>query len=768
MGRIKRICFKRQNTNPILSLFILLPGVFGIVLFLRSIDGISFAEEIVFLFLVLFCASLWFFWSVCDRKNVFWIGLLISAVLCMLLAALDHTALETQILHILRCLQGESGAEIMDITGCALVIAYLVSLLLFLMEFVLNWHPLPCLLTMALVFLSPFVRVRISSWVFLLLLLFQGTFLIVFLFRKRKENRKLKAVNHIRILWKSTALAAAFLILIFLVVSPLAFSYSDSLYQAVYDAEGFVYRSAMNLSGQAQDPVTGGVVSRGNNYQTGTTHLELTASGEPTQTLYLRGFGGGEYTGGDWIRSSDEALFEQMQDSLGWGEETISSMYYSMYFVLNENMQEDGSEPISLHISHSSGNYENAYVPYYSQRNRSWNLSGWDRQTGGTGNNTGYDYDYYEQTDMHIDWENVLPDFTEQAEAYHDLQDAYIEQIQTAYTQVPTDLLPRLSQLVEDNPLNELNDITAFILYTLHSNATYSLTPGWAPLNEDIVEYFLFEGQIGYCVHFAAAATLLYRLYGIPARYAAGYMVEPESFLLQEDGSYHAEVTDESAHAWVEIFLPEYGWTPVEVTPASDGSAVTSYPGFDGTEWVQILQEHNWNAEIPFLNETELSEEAQTEESIENLSVQELLQEIDLAQYRDIFLVLGSCLLYTVLLLPMFFDYRRLRKYRTMKRMNPRKIFDRFLEMLHWCGLLREMDGTENDFQQRLTETVPECDMEKTAFFLKIIRGEAYGPDTPSDAETNAAFQYYCDMSELLYNRQTFWKKLKFKYFKAF
>lgn len=83
-------------------------------------------------------------------------------------------------------------------------------------------------------------------------------------------------------------------------------------------------------------------------------------------------------------------------------------------------------------------------------------------------------------------------------------------------------------------PQDSLNEVTAFILDVLQSHASYTLTPGRAPVNQDIVEYFLFENHEGYCVHFASAATLMYRLYGIPARYASGYAVEPSAFTQQE------------------------------------------------------------------------------------------------------------------------------------------------------------------------------------------------------------------------------------------
>lgn len=142
-------------------------------------------------------------------------------------------------------------------------------------------------------------------------------------------------------------------------------------------------------------------------------------------------------------------------------------------------------------------------------------------------------------------------------------------------------LLGSGAALCREHPASDLAEATSVILSVLENSTSYTLTPGSAPVNTDIVEYFLFDSREGYCVHYASAATLMYRLYGIPARYGAGYAVQPSDFVLQEDGTWVAEVTDESAHAWTEIFLEDYGWTPVEVTPASDGSMLASYPGFD-------------------------------------------------------------------------------------------------------------------------------------------------------------------------------------------
>ena len=61
--------------------------------------------------------------------------------------------------------------------------------------------------------------------------------------------------------------------------------------------------------------------------------------------------------------------------------------------------------------------------------------------------------------------------------------------------------------------------------------------------------------------------------------YASGFRVPSEAFTKLENGNYFAEVTDEHAHAWTEIFIENYGWTPIEVTPAGDG--ISMMPSFE-------------------------------------------------------------------------------------------------------------------------------------------------------------------------------------------
>ena len=89
----------------------------------------------------------------------------------------------------------------------------------------------------------------------------------------------------------------------------------------------------------------------------------------------------------------------------------------------------------------------------------------------------------------------------------------------------------------------------------------YTLEPGAVPVGADFVDYFLFEGQEGYCTYYATALAVLGRCVGIPTRYAEGYTLPTEQ---NENGGL--DVTNANAHAWCEAIIPGYGWIGFEAT----------------------------------------------------------------------------------------------------------------------------------------------------------------------------------------------------------
>lgn len=120
--------------------------------------------------------------------------------------------------------------------------------------------------------------------------------------------------------------------------------------------------------------------------------------------------------------------------------------------------------------------------------------------------------------------------------------------------------------------LSDTSDINEYRIYLanyvqsyLTTNYKYSLAPKSSG-SADNIEYFLSESKEGFCAHFASAGTLILRSMGVPARYVTGYSV-PKVRFHETDEGYEGIVYDSNAHAWTEIYLDNYGWIPVEMTP---------------------------------------------------------------------------------------------------------------------------------------------------------------------------------------------------------
>ncbi len=132
----------------------------------------------------------------------------------------------------------------------------------------------------------------------------------------------------------------------------------------------------------------------------------------------------------------------------------------------------------------------------------------------------------------------------------------------TNYTQLPDTVTPRVRELAQEITKDKNNnyDRAKAIEIYLSKNYPYTLVPGTPPRSKDFVDYFLFEGKKGYCTYYASAMTVLLRCLDIPARYVEGYILPPE----KNDGVY--KVTNQQAHAWVEVYFEGFGWIPFEPT----------------------------------------------------------------------------------------------------------------------------------------------------------------------------------------------------------
>ena len=103
---------------------------------------------------------------------------------------------------------------------------------------------------------------------------------------------------------------------------------------------------------------------------------------------------------------------------------------------------------------------------------------------------------------------------------------------------------------------------------------TYTLDLPDPPKDRDVVDYFLFDLQKGYCDYYASAMVVMARAIGIPARLATGYA----------QGTYDRDkgrwvVTEKNGHSWVEIYFDGIGWVEFEPTA---GLRAPDWPGGEG------------------------------------------------------------------------------------------------------------------------------------------------------------------------------------------
>lgn len=141
----------------------------------------------------------------------------------------------------------------------------------------------------------------------------------------------------------------------------------------------------------------------------------------------------------------------------------------------------------------------------------------------------------------------------------------YENYVREYYMDVPSDVKAVLLELGKQAGIRQgsstmIRDIAKFI----STAATYDLDHPAFPSDEDLVIWFLTQSKSGICQHYASAATLMYRAYGIPARFVVGYVAEGKA------GQW-VDVDIDTGHAWVEIFLEGTGWVPVEVTGGGGG-----------------------------------------------------------------------------------------------------------------------------------------------------------------------------------------------------
>ena len=286
--------------------------------------------------------------------------------------------------------------------------------------------------------------------------------------------------------------------------------------------------------GQSGAGVSGGMLSRSSavvpDFETDLIVRYTPYSYEP---VYLKAFTGKDYKGDRWTRADD-----------AWMEQTVAGRASGQSRGVMEVVNVGASEAYD-------------YRPYYTDHVR---RSGMDAE-----------YIYYPPV---ITLQNVT------------------EEVDGDYLTVPESCRRAVERICSQAGFSgSPNQVAAQIVTYFDENYSYTLRPGFYFGNPDYITHFLLQSKKGYCAHFASAAVMLFRNMGIPARYAEGYAFTYENVVLDgtlvegaEYADYYSgysplgetalvelEITDASAHAWVEIYVEGEGWIVVDPTPSDSG-----------------------------------------------------------------------------------------------------------------------------------------------------------------------------------------------------
>jgi transglutaminase-like putative cysteine protease len=164
---------------------------------------------------------------------------------------------------------------------------------------------------------------------------------------------------------------------------------------------------------------------------------------------------------------------------------------------------------------------------------------------------------------------------------------SYPDYIKAKYLQLPSTLPQRVKNLAHqlmDNVPNAYDRAELLESYLRSPPYSYSPQVKATPAGKDPVDYFLFDLKQDFCEYFASAMVVMLREVGIPARLVEGFTTGTYD---SASGSF--VVREQDAHAWVEVYFPQYGWIEFEPTPSqppfprpdaavapSDGSSIPS------------------------------------------------------------------------------------------------------------------------------------------------------------------------------------------------
>lgn len=548
-----------------------------------------------------------------------------------------------------------------------------------------------------------------------------------------------------------------------LILQPLAVAYKEAHQIDYENIRSFLYNLGELdfFSSGALNPNFGGGISEGNLKGVkefnplGTKDLEVVLSHRPNKSVYLKAYVGGEYTGEKWVASKKNDL-ESVVGSFR-SETKERSLMNEPFRRIQEGKNGLTEETIQIRIENANAKY--AYTPYYVKITNKDEMVQ-DAYVKGEGKeNRSFTYfsrDYVE----YLDEDNLDEPF--------DLWKKYQSFVKKAYV----NNYSKLEAI--DSFCNSIRkdsaDRVAFALSTkFQKEFKYSRTPGAMPKGDDFVEGFFHERKVGFCVHFATAATVVYQNCGIPARYVEGYLVSPRAFQEQSDGTYKAVVTDADAHAWCETFDPDLGWEIREHTIAYEGSeikpVINSRPTEEDTptDKPQDQPQQNANNEnTPGEDEPKEEDDVDKPEQDEKNGAKRLWVPVVLVGVGLVIICVAIVVQQKIRRRKRFLSFRRKKDNRGIRNM-----YRAIYEMCLFAGILNGKEN-EKEWIYKIEETLLELTPKEWQKVYQYAEYAAFSSKTFTKEEQKEMYQLYCKFRKALLGTLRWYQRVWFLYGRAF
>ena len=293
------------------------------------------------------------------------------------------------------------------------------------------------------------------------------------------------------------------------------------------------------------------------------------------ESYYLRGYIGEKYTENGWKKLDNKKLF-QNKDLFYWLHK--KSFYGQTQLSALAKFFDTSSEKNRISVKNISANNKYVYAPYEMLIDENTYL---DKNKIGDENILSKGF-FPKKSYTYFSLKNQVKSYTLLGERLYDSEKNgdktvseylnneahYNNFVYENYLDIPEDVRNVLTGLLGDYNAEKkhlnIGEAKEKILLYLTTNMEYDSNP--ISCNGDFVTSFLQQTKEGYSVHFATAATLMFRYFGIPARYVEGYIVKTENIDGKIDNSAIV-LDDTNAHSWTEFYQDGVGWIPFETTP---------------------------------------------------------------------------------------------------------------------------------------------------------------------------------------------------------